>query len=173
MGHPRSLLRAAIALVAFAATGTIPASAQNVAGWSHEDAKGVHFAYYATPQAELTVRCKGPDVEIVYYFDSAALDPALKGKANTVFAVIVDDAQDLLWSSTKLVVEAGVTSVGVGGRAASDLARDFATAARSIEVSLMTGPPQADSMQYNHREFPTYGAADAIKAAYAGCGIPF
>jgi hypothetical protein len=160
-------------VLAAAVAAPAAASAQVVAGWSHEDASGVHFAYFTTPSTELTVRCKGASVEVVYYLDLATLDPALKGRANAVLSVVVDDSTDLLWTSSALVVETSVVSIGVGGRAASDLAHDFARAGRSIAVSILTGPPQNDSVQYNRALFPVYGAADAIKAAYAGCGIKF
>jgi hypothetical protein len=160
---------------AFAATVTMAgaASAQVVAGWAHESVSGVEFAYFTRQTEELTVRCKGPAVEVVYYVDAAVLDPALKGRSTVVLAVSLDNATDFLWTSSRLVAESGIISIGVGGSAASDLAHDLAAATRSIAVSILDGPPQADSVPYNRVDFPIYGAADSIKAAYAGCGIKY
>jgi hypothetical protein len=167
--HHLSWLLPAAVIVAFNGS----ASAQVVAGWSHEAAGGVEFAYYTKGLAELTVRCKGAAVEVVYYVDAAAIDPALKGHANAVMAVIVDDAPDLMWINSSLIGEPGVMSIGVGGRDADELARQIAAASRSIVVSILAGPPQPTTPQYNPSQFPIYGAADAIKAAYAGCGIRY
>jgi hypothetical protein len=168
---PNPRLWCALAVAVAATAG--PAPAQVVQGWSHEAASGVNYAYFSMPAAELTVRCKGASVEVVYYLDLATLDPALTGRTSAVLSLVVDNSADLLWTTSNLVVETGIVSLGVGGRAASDLAHDFAGAASSIEVSILTGPPQNDSVQYNREQFPIYGAADAIKAAFAGCGIKF
>jgi hypothetical protein len=167
--HRLSWLLTAAAIAAFDGS----ASAQVVAGWSHETAGGVEFAYYTKGLAELTVRCKGSAVEVVYYVDAAAIDPALKGRINAVFAVLLDDAPDVLWINSSLISEPGVVSIGIGGKDADELARQLATASRSILVSILTGPPQPTSPQYNTAQFPIYGAADAIKAAYAGCGLKY
>src|SRR4029077_6117853 len=67
--HRLSCLLTAAAIAAFDGS----ASAQVVAGWSHETAGGVEFAYYTKGLAELTVRCKGSAVEVVYYVDAAAI----------------------------------------------------------------------------------------------------
>ena len=105
--RPGALL---LAVTASAASGS--AWPQIVPGWAHESASGVEFAYYTLSNAELTVRCKGPFVEVVYYVDVAALDPGLKGKSSAVFAVAIDDEADFRWKSSSLVMEAGVTSIG-------------------------------------------------------------
>jgi hypothetical protein len=152
------------------AVGPNVASAQVVAGWSHETAAGVEFAFFTLRTEELTVRCKGQNVE-VYYVDMSALDPGLKGRPSAVFAVVVDGAAETLWTGSRLIAESNVVSIGVGGAMAADLTRRIAGAARNIQVSILVGPPQLDSVQYNVAHFPVHGAADAIKAAYAGCGI--
>jgi hypothetical protein len=161
------------AVAATVAMAAVTASAQVVPGWTHEAASGVEFAFFTRAQQELTVRCKGRDVEVVYYIDAAALDPALRGLSNAVFAVVIDDSPELRWTDSRLVIDAGIVSVGIGGKPASDLAHDIAGAKASVVVSVLTGPPAADSVQYDRVPFPIYGAGDAIKAAYAGCGIPF
>jgi hypothetical protein len=149
------------------------ASAQVVAGWGRESVSGVEFAFFSGRGAELTVRCRGNAVEVVYYIDSAALDPALRNRATAVMAVLVDDSPEYVWKTSRLISEAGVASVGIGGEDANALAHDLGNAARRIVVGILTGPPQLGSVPYNTTEFPIYGAADAIKSAYAGCGIKY
>jgi hypothetical protein len=156
-----------------ATLGCTAASAQVVAGWQHESASGVEFAFFTLPTVELTVRCKGPAVEVVYYIDAAALDPTLKGRSNAVFAVAIDDPSDIRWKSTTLQAEPDVVSIGVGGADADGLAREFANAQRGIVIGVYATPPDASTPQYNTSQFPVFGAADAIKAAYAGCGIKY
>jgi hypothetical protein len=149
------------------------ASAQVVAGWGRETVSGVEFAFFSGRGAELTVRCKGNAVEVVYFVNSAALDPALRNRLTAVMAVLVDDSPEYRWKTSRLISEPGVTSVGVGGEDANVLAHDLGNAARRIVVGILTAPPQLGSVPYNTTEFPIYGAADAIKSAYAGCGIKY
>jgi hypothetical protein len=162
----------AVALLLLAA-GNTAASAQVVAGWQHESAAGVEFAFFSLSTAELTVRCKGAAVEVVYYIDSAVLDPGLKGRGNAVFAVAIDDPTDIRWKSSTLQAEPDVVSIGVGGADADRLAHDVANAQRGVVVGLYATVPDASTPQYNTSQFPIYGAADAIKAAYAACGIKY
>ena len=160
------------ALVAVAAAAT-PGRAQNVPGWEHEAEAGVQFAYFTGNARELTVRCKGAQVEVVFYIEATVVDPALRARDSAVLALVMDDRDDLEWIPTRLVPERDVVSIGVGGTAANGLAHDMANATKSIVVSVMTEPPKAGSVQYNRSQFPVFGAAAAIKAAYAACGIPF
>jgi hypothetical protein len=160
---------------ALAVASGAPATAQVVAGWAHESASGVEFAFFTevSRRQELAVRCKGPAVEVVYYMDAAALDPALKGRPDAIFAVALDDSAEYRWKSTRMISEPGVASIGIGGQDADLLARDFAAATRKIVVSIFTETPTPASNQYNTATFPIYGAADAIKTAFARCGIRF
>jgi hypothetical protein len=167
----RTLVAIAAAAAAVLLAG--PSAAQVVGGWAYEKAVGVNFAYFTGDQQELSVRCKGKDVEVVYYIDPAVLDPALRKLSGVEFAVNVDDSDEIEWTDSHLIVESDVVYVGVGGQVAADLAHEIATANKIVVVSILTGPPSPNSMHYNRAGFPIHGAADAIKAAYAGCGIPF
>ena len=70
-------------------------------------------------------------------------------------------------------MDGDVIQVGVGGDDANDLAHSFAAATSSVVVSLFPMEPTPTSMPYNNAVFPVDGAAAAIKAAYAACGIKF
>jgi hypothetical protein len=148
--------------------------AETAPGWQHESGDGgVNFAFYAGAQQELTIRCRGDAVEVVYYVDAATIDPALLGRLSAVLTVVIDDADEVQWIDSRLIAEPGVISIGVGGQPADDVARSIAMAERSVAVSILTGPPRSDSVAYNRALFPVTGAADAIKASYAACGIRF
>jgi hypothetical protein len=163
---------AAIA-IALTAAASSPAGAQNVPGWVHEAAAGVQFAYFTGKDAELAVRCKGPQVEVVFYIDTRVADAALRDRTSGVLTMVVDGTDDLQWIQSRLVAETGVITIGVGGGAANDMAHTIANATKSVMVSVMTEPPKPDAVQYNRSQFPVFGAGDAIKAAYAACGMPF
>ena len=90
-----------------------------------------------------------------------------------MLAVAIDDSDEIQWIQSKLVAEPGVISIGVGGQPADQVTRSIAAATRAVAVSILTEPPKTDTVQYNRAQFPIAGATDAIKAAYAGCGIKF
>lgn len=167
--------RSNAALVAVTLTGSLagPASAQIVAGWQHEAEAGVQFAFFSAADQELAVRCRGDEVEVVYYLAASALDPAIKGLPMADLGFIVDSSPNLVWIPSNVVVDGNVIQVGVGGDDANDLAHNFANAANSVVVSLFPMEPTVTSKPYNNTVFPIVGAADAIKAAYAACGIKF
>jgi hypothetical protein len=148
-------------------------SAQIVAGWTYEAGAGTHLAFFAARDRELLVQCRGNKVEVILYIDPAALDPALKDRRTAVFAVGIDDGNEVLWRETPILAETGVISVVIDGELADEIARAIAVATRSIAVAMLTEAPKISSAVYNRGQFPIHGAADAIKAAYAGCGITY
>jgi hypothetical protein len=171
--HRAFALRAAMAAAVLGAASS-GALAQIVAGWERETtASGIELAFFSRPDAELAVRCKGSAVEVFYYLREAALDPVLRGRNNAVLVFAIDDSADLLWRATAMFREPGVVSIGIGDRGADELARELVQAQRNIAVSILTAPPQLNSVHYNTNHFPIHGAADAIKSAYAGCGIRY
>jgi hypothetical protein len=110
---------------------------------------------------------------VVFYVETAALDPVLKGRPSAIFGIVIDDSDQVLWVEGKLIAEGSFTSIGVGGGAADQIARNIALATRSVAASILAMPPRTDVPQYNRAQFPIAGAADAIKTAYAGCGRGF
>ena len=169
-GFSRLLAISAVVLAASAA----PAPAQVVTGWEHEaGAGGVNFAFYTGANQELTIRCRNDAVEVVFYVDASTIDPMLVGRLSAVLAVVIDDSDEIQWIQSKLVAEPGVISIGIGGQAADQVTRSIAAATRAVAVSILTEPPKTDTVQHNRAQFPIAGATDAIKAAYAGCGIKF
>jgi len=163
------------ALVAAVTLGVapFPALAQAPAVWQHEGDADVQFAFLSAADRELAVRCSGDQIEVVYYISVDALDPAIKGLSLADIAFLVDKSSDLIWVPSAVVLDGNVVQIGVGGDDANDLAHSFATATDSVVVSLFPMEPTPTSMPYNNAVFPVAGAADAIKAAYAACGIKF
>ncbi len=149
------------------------ADAQIAQGWSQREAGGFHLASYKLPLAQLTVRCKGAAVEVIYEIAPDEFEIGVRGRPEAVMGVVIDGSSDLLWTTGNIGLDRTVASLTVGGQAAGELAHKLADAAREVVVSILIAPPDNNSVDYNRLEFPVDGAADAIKAAYAGCGIKF
>jgi hypothetical protein len=130
-----------------------------------------HTARYNERGNELLIRCLGGALELVWYIDLPALEPAMRGRTSAFFALEIGD--QTLWFEGRLITDATTVSIGVGTRTANDFAHFIAGANGSITLSLLTTAPGIGSFRYNQLQVPLVGAAEAIKAAYAGCGIPY
>jgi hypothetical protein len=153
-----------------AVVAPVPAAA---ASWIYTAAADVHAASITDRDGKLEVRCKGRAVEIAFHFATAGLDAAMQERPSAIFGLTVDNSDQVLWVQTKFVMSGAETSIGFGGAAADQTARALTIATRKVAASLMTEPPSPATPQYNRTEFPLDGAADAIKAAFAGCGIAY
>jgi hypothetical protein len=165
----------ALALAFFVAVGADLASAAAPAvtpRWTHSATpSGENSAFYRDRGTELIFRCLGSSVELVLYVDLGRIDPNVRAQRTAYMGLIVDD--NLYWFEGRLITDATTISIGAGGRAANDFAHYIANAARTVSTSVLTQPPGPGSLHYNYMEYPVEGAANAIKAAYAGCGIPY
>jgi hypothetical protein len=150
---------------------TVAPTSAGAASWVHTAMGDVHAASIADRGEKLEVRCRGKAVEVAFYIGTADLDPAIQGRPSAVFGLAVGNSDQVMWLETKFLVSGGVSSIGFGGAAADQIARLLMIATRSVAASLMTMPPSPATPQYNRTEFPLDGAAAAIKAAYAGCGM--
>jgi hypothetical protein len=168
-GVARAGLILAAAVASVAAMLAVPAAA--AAPWLYTANADVHSAAVGTRDGKLEVRCKGKTVEVAFYMASGDVDPAVGVRPSAIFALRVDNSDQVLWVQSKFVAAAGVTSVGFGGSGADQTARALANATQKVTASLMPEPPTQTTPQYNRTDFPLDGAADAIRAAYAGCGI--
>jgi hypothetical protein len=145
----------------------------------HSAVGAENTARYRDQSNELVIRCLGGALELVWYIDLRALEPALRGRTTAFFAMDIGD--QTLWFEGRLIADATTSSIGVGTRTANDFAHFIAEAKGSISLTLFTEAPSAGSLSgarrapdpYNRVQIPIDGAADAIKAAYAGCGIPW
>jgi hypothetical protein len=154
------------------AAGIAPASAQVAPAWSHTTQGEEHTARYKDRGNELLVRCLGNALELVLYVDLPKIDPDVRGRPTAFMALIVDDTE-IYWFQGKLITDNTTASIGVGNRGANDFAHFIANATRTFSTSLLVAPPGPGSLHYNIMQYPIEGAAAAIKAAYAGCGIPY
>jgi hypothetical protein len=164
-----SVVALVVALVtgAAAAPGTPPPGGR----WMHSAAGAENTARYREGSNEVVLRCLGGAIELVWYIDLRALESALRGRTTAFFAMEIGD--QTLWFEGRLIADATTTSIGVGTRTANDFAHFIAAATSGIGFSLLTTQPSVGAFRYNRVQVPIDGAADAIKAAYAGCGIPW
>jgi hypothetical protein len=164
---------AAVALSGVLTAGAaMPAAAQAPQRWSLTVQGGEHTVSYKERGNELVIRCLGNSLELVLYVDLPTIDPDIRGRPTAIMALIIDD-NDIYWFQGKLITDATTASVGVANRAANDFVHFIVGAQRTFSTSLLVAPPGPGSLHYNIRQYPIEGAAAAIKAAYAGCGIPF
>ncbi len=165
----RAAAIAAGLLLPFTANAAAPAPAPK---WTHTVAGGENTVRYRDGGYELTFRCLGTSVELVLYVETRLLDTDIRGRANTFFALLLDDA-DIFSFQGKMIVDGATTSIGSGGRTANDFVHYIAGAKSSVRTSLLTMPPGVGALHYNLKQYPLAGAAEAFKAAYANCGILF
>jgi hypothetical protein len=153
-----------------------PAVAQVVSAWTSSTVGAHNFAQVTDRTDQLLVHCSGNAIEFALYVDTATLDPALRGKQSGYLALVMDTSDQVSTVPGRLIADnTGKTSIGVAGTAAKELTHRIAAAAHSVTASIMIDQPRPGSpaTQYNRVQFSIDGAADAIRAAYDGCGIPF
>jgi hypothetical protein len=137
----------------------------------HSAAGAENTARYKDSNNEFVIRCLASSLEMVWYISLPKLEPALRGRTTAMFTLDIDDQT---WGfEGRLVTDATTASIGTGPRTANDFAHFIAEAKISLALSLLTEALSARSVRYNWVQVPIEGAADAIKAAYAGCGIPW
>jgi hypothetical protein len=165
-----------VSMIGLAAAGIAPVAAQAVSGWVSSTVGTHNFAQVTDRTDQLLVHCSGNAIEFAFYVDTATLDPALRGTKSAYLALIMDTSDQVSSVPGKLIADnTGKTSIGVGGAAAKELTHRIAAATRSVTASIMIDEPRLGSAAtlYNRVQFSIDGAADAIRAAYDGCGIPF
>jgi hypothetical protein len=163
----------AVALVLTgAASGALAAPPASAARWTHSATPtGENSASYKDLGNELVMRCLGSALELVLYIDLPRVDPDVRGRQTAILALIVDG--QIYSFQGRLIADNTTASIGIGGRGANDFAHFIADAKTTLSTSLLVQPPGPGSLHYNLMQYPVSGAAAAISAAYAGCGIPY